>query len=195
MPDDPTTIPLTVLGSGRRPDASEPAEARGANGGAAGAASSPVDPGDRALDALAGFVAEATRSMRPLCVASGCCCAFEAFGHRLYVTALEVRRFLDRLEDELGRGCDEAMVEASIQRGDCPFLVAGACSVHPIRPLACRMFFCDPAVASSQQELYEEVHARIRAIHAEHGSDYRYGEWRALLRVEVHRRLRRRSTD
>ena len=48
---------------------------------------------------------------RPLCVVSGRCCRFEEYGHRLFVTTLELAAFIhDRTKNTLsnlwdGRGC------------------------------------------------------------------------------------------
>lgn len=132
-----------------------------------------------------GAIADETRRQRPLCVASGCCCRFEAFGHRLYVTLLEARGVVDRLRRELGRDLDEATIDSAIVRGACPFLVDRTCSVHAIRPFACRTFFCDPEAELWQQELHERMHAQVRALHDEIGEPYRYGEWREMLRMVV----------
>src|SRR3954470_22393228 len=35
---------------------------------------------------------------RPICIVSGRCCRFEEFGHRLYVTTLELATFLHGFE-------------------------------------------------------------------------------------------------
>ena len=36
---------------------------------------------------------------KPICVASGKCCNFESYGHRLYVTTLELATFVQDMSD------------------------------------------------------------------------------------------------
>src|SRR5688500_9413909 len=69
---------------------------------------------------------------KPLCTASGRCCRFDEFGHRLYVTTIELAAFVAGLTD----GPTQA------NPGGCPFQLGGLCSVHTIRPFGCRVFFC-----------------------------------------------------
>lgn len=133
------------------------------------------------LEAVFREAEELVRRERPLCLASGRCCRFEAHGHRLYVTGLEVAWFLDRLAVEEGRALEAAAIDAAVERGDCPFLEGGRCTVHAIRPFGCRSYFCDPR-AGWQAAAYERWHARVRALHDERSLPYAYGEWRAMLR-------------
>src|SRR5690348_9608071 len=82
-------------------------------------------------------VQRAIDSRRPVCAMSGRCCRFEEYGHRLFVTTMEMAAFVASL------GSTDAM-----KRWDgtgCPFQVNRLCSVHTIRPFGCRMFFCDPS--------------------------------------------------
>lgn len=161
------------------------------------------------LEAVYAHVAHETRQRRPLCTASGRCCNFEKFGHRLYVTGLEAAYVVVSLGSAGpvdGRGGDWPAVrvaddgrerpvapasvslpqiEEARSRGDCPFLVDRMCSVHGIKPLGCRAYFCDATAQAWQQELSEEGLARIRAIHDRHGIEYRYGEWRGMLEAVV----------
>lgn len=141
-----------------------------------------VDGTLRAIDAE---VAESTRAAKPLCVASGRCCRFEQFGHRLFVTGLEAAWVLRRLRSDLDRSLTGSELAAAMASGTCPFLRDGLCSVHTIRPFACRTFFCDPRATAWQAELHERMHARVRSLHDEVGVAYRYGEWRAMLGMFV----------
>lgn len=70
-------------------------------------------------------------------------------------------------------------------RGDCPFLIANACSVHDIKPLACRVYFCDVEAQTWQHALSEELHDGLRALHERFDIPYRYAEWRDLLTLLV----------
>ena len=111
---------------------------------------------------------------RPLCVISGRCCRFEEFGHRLYVTTLELARFvhglnpLPRRQDWDGTGC--------------PFQRAKLCTVHSIRPFGCRMFFCDATSTEWQNAAYERFHAELKQLHERLNIPYFYVEWRQALR-------------
>lgn len=131
---------------------------------------------------------EAVRRERPLCLASGCCCRFEAHGHRLYVTGLEVAWFLRLLQESQGRSVTTEMIQDAQSRGDCPLLEDGMCSVHAIRPFGCRSYFCDPR-ATWQESLYEQWHERVRQLHEQHDIPYFYAEWRAQLLLVVQHEL------
>ena len=108
---------------------------------------------------------------RPVCTASGRCCNFEAYRHRLYVSTLELAAFV--------RG---APVATSVWDGTgCPFQGGGLCTVHPIRPFGCRMYFCDPTSTQWQNDAYERFHGALKRLHEELGVPYFYVEWRAAL--------------
>jgi Fe-S-cluster containining protein len=81
-----------------------------------------------------------------------------------------------------GRGLI-ADVEAAAARGGCPFQVRNLCGVHEIKPLGCRLYFCDRSAQEWQQELSERLLRDIRAIHDRHKIAYRYGEWLEMLNM------------
>jgi Fe-S-cluster containining protein len=110
---------------------------------------------------------------RPLCVMSGKCCRFEEYGHRLYVTSIELAAFLADLKLPIPQNWDGT---------GCPFQVNKLCGVHPIRPFGCRIFFCDPTATQWQNDAYERFHARIKRLHEELNVPYAYVEWRHALR-------------
>jgi Fe-S-cluster containining protein len=126
----------------------------------------------------------AVDARRPVCTASGRCCKFEVHGHRLYVSTLELAAFMKALpvDGELpgGKGVS-ALSTASWDGTGCPYQVDGLCSVHPIRPFGCRMYFCDPTSTQWQNEAYEGFHARLKRLHDELKVPYFYVEWRAAL--------------
>jgi Fe-S-cluster containining protein len=130
-------------------------------------------------------VGAAITARGPACWASGRCCNFERAGHRLYVTGLEAAFTLARLGelDPPRGGLSLPQLGEARARGGCPFQVANLCGVHAIRPLGCRVYFCDRSAQEWQQELSERALADIRRIHDEHGAPYRYGEWRAMLEL------------
>lgn len=142
----------------------------------------------RALETVYAGVAEAIRSRAPVCWASGRCCNFEGAGHLLYVTGLEAAFTLvslRRAPPEHARFAPSLRVLQQTQRPrdvpGCPFQERNLCGVHLIKPLACRVYFCDRTAADWQHELAEEFHARIRVLHADFGIEYHYGEWRETL--------------
>ena len=81
----------------------------------------------------------------------------------------------------MDRSLTGADVIRAQQAGTCPFLVDHLCSIHTIRPMGCRVFFCDESATDWQRDLYEQSQARIRAIHETHEIPYEYREWRSLL--------------
>jgi Fe-S-cluster containining protein len=120
---------------------------------------------------------------RPVCRASGRCCRFEEFGHRLYVTTIELAAFVNQLEGVQvgGEGKARGLPVLREVAGGCVYQVGGLCSVHGIRPFGCRVFFCDETAEEWQREQYELVHGRIKKMHEEMGVPYFYVEWRRAL--------------
>jgi Fe-S-cluster containining protein len=106
-------------------------------------------------------------------MASGRCCRFEEYGHRLYVTTLELAAFVAELPDAAGTKDWDGT--------GCPFQVNKLCSVHAIRPFGCRVFFCDATATQWQNERYERFHADLKRLHEELDVPYLYVEWRAAL--------------
>jgi Fe-S-cluster containining protein len=109
---------------------------------------------------------------KPICVISGRCCRFEEFGHRLYVTTAELAAFVAEL------GC----VQGQAREGGCAFQKGKICGVHAIRPMGCRVFFCDATATDWQREIYEEFHGRLKELHRDLSIPYTYVEWRFACR-------------
>lgn len=126
----------------------------------------------------------------PTCWSSGRCCQFASYGHRLYVTGLEAAYTLVRLPEIAGTRPDNFRrsrltvleVERAGATGTCALQVRNLCGVHPIKPLGCRIYFCDRATQTWQHELTEETLGLIKSLHDRHGLEYRYGEWNQMLR-------------
>jgi Fe-S-cluster containining protein len=112
---------------------------------------------------------------KPICIASGRCCRFEEYGHRLYVTTIELAAFLNQLQQTI------PPPTLTSQPGGCPFQIGKLCGVHAIRPFGCRVFFCDPTAESWQNEQYEQFHAELKRLHEELAIPYFYVEWRQAL--------------
>ena len=136
---------------------------------------------DRAIRDMHEEVHEAVRVRRPLCLASGRCCAFREHGHRLYLTGLEAAwtwRDLVLRGDPLPDARARASAQESMR---CPLLRDGLCGAHASRPAGCRVYFCDRAAQAWQPELMERIHAQIRSMHDAQGIPYEYSEWIGLL--------------
>ncbi len=131
-----------------------------------------------ALRAVYTLIADQVEARAPACWASGRCCNFEKSGHLLYTTGLEAAFCIAHLPGPLGADA----LQHSASRGACAFQSANLCSVHSLKPSACRLYFCDRSAQAWQQQLTERVHAEIRSLHTRHSIPYEYAEWRALLR-------------
>lgn len=154
------------------------------------------------LEGVYALVAAEVEARGPACWASGRCCNFEKTGHRLYVTGLEaaytVSRFATILEHRapasplavLGTShppleLTESSLADARARGGCPFQVLNLCGVHAIRPLGCRVYFCDRSAQEWQRELSERAIERVKALHERRAIAYRYAEWRGLLALFI----------
>lgn len=134
-------------------------------------------------------IGDAVRRRRPLCLASGACCRFEEYGHRMYLSGLEAAFVVGRIDAARAERAANPLrileVDDARSRGDCPYLRAGLCGEHEERPLGCRFFFCDKGAdgrgADWQSELYEATHRDTLALHERLGVPYRYIEWREAL--------------
>ena len=166
---------------------------------------------DTALRALYARIDSEIAKRGPTCWASGRCCRFDEFGHRLYVTGLEVVWILKRVrsnklnveggssivEGEQGTvGMRTLKLSVHNQRsisafphsrsdGSCRFQVNKMCSVHAFRPLGCRVFYCQNGTQDWQRDLYERYLRDLRTLHDTHGLPYRYMEWRAALHAAL----------
>jgi len=117
----------------------------------------------------------------PACWSSGRCCQFERSGHLLYTTGLEAAMTLSRME----RWPTVVEIERAIDGGVCPFLHEHRCGIHTLRPIGCRLYYCDASARPWMESLAERLQDRVRQIHRTWGIPYRYAEWRALLREIV----------
>jgi len=134
---------------------------------------------------------------RPLCSTSGRCCNFDAYGHRLYVTTMELAAFHAQLKGMQKPGVGAESIspaptalplftknnKSQVTNGSCPFQIDRLCSVHLIRPFGCRVFFCDQTATDWQNEQYEHFHAQLRRLHEELNVPYFYVEWRSALEI------------
>ena len=129
-----------------------------------------------AIETIHEDLAQSVRQFKPLCLASGECCKFDAFEHRLYATGLEAARCVllapaIALED-LHRATND---------GTCPWQEGRLCTAREGRPVGCRVFFCDPRAKEWVPERAEWAHGAIKALHEQFDIPYAYSEWRAIL--------------
>jgi Fe-S-cluster containining protein len=129
------------------------------------------------LEGVYGYVGAHVESRGPSCWASGRCCSFEKSGHLLYTTGLETAYTVSRVRAT----SPSHRLTVSRSHPGCPFQSANLCGVHAVRPLGCRVYFCDRSAQEWQRELSERAIAQVRAVHDRHGIEYRYGEWRSML--------------
>src|SRR5688572_7737954 len=113
---------------------------------------------------------------------SGRCCRFEEYGHRLYVSTIELAAFLHATQ-QAGQSAQIAAAMENWDGAGCPFQVGKLCGVHALRPFGCRIFFCDPTATQWQNEQYEQFHARLKRLHDDLNVPYFYVEWRQALRA------------
>ena len=132
------------------------------------------------MHAIYQLIADQVAARAPACVASGRCCNFETYGHRLYVTGLEAAWCVNQLTSEHPT-LDAKTIHEALERGGCPFQVAKLCGIHTIKPVGCRTYFCDRTAQEWQESLTERAHAMVKRTHTIAGVPYRYMEWRAML--------------
>jgi len=119
-----------------------------------------------ALDELVALYALLDRHLAALgvaCKQCGRCCDFARNDYRLYASAIERALVVARH--------GEPHLAAS---GRCGFLADGRCTIHPSRPLGCRVHFCDPAHKPREQALYHTWQRRLRALTDRYGIGWGY---------------------
>lgn len=138
---------------------------------------------DDALRDMYQRVDDAIAARGPTCWISGRCCNFNAYGHRMYVTGVEIVWVLKKATEPSSHKATRGLKVDDVDlQGACVFQINGMCSIHDIRPLGCRVFFCQEGTQGWQQELYEDFQRELRLLHDNHHLPYQYMEWRAGLK-------------
>ena len=106
----------------------------------------------------------AVSAAAPRCDASGRCCRFTEYGHTLFISAFEAEILLEHAPPH----------EQPVSRDGCPFQVHGLCTAREVRPLGCRIYFCDPTYQSRMIEITEEALAALKRIADAHGTGWHY---------------------
>ena len=129
---------------------------------------------------------EAVSRRQPVCNLGGRCCRFAEFGHCLFVTTPELIHFVSRYrtrpaapDSPLGRAM--ASLPCTDRGLACPLQVDDLCSVYAIRPLGCRVFFCEPGSDQWGCLLLERLHGRMKKICQTRSVPYAYVEWTGAL--------------
>lgn len=144
------------------------------------------------LTAMSGFMAEADRliaAQPATCWNRGKCCRFGQYGHRLFVTALEVVHYLATPEESNAASQVNALPGIQLpvipagREDACPHAFEGRCHARRRRPLGCRIFFCDPSARHWQGPLTETLLARLKVMHRELNVPYFYTDWMHVLRA------------
>lgn len=121
------------------------------------------------------------------CWQSGACCRFDA-SFRNYVTGLEIAWFVAQMGEPLQVPdavepatrlpvLPSASGKPSPEGDPCPYQIDGLCSGHAVRPMGCRIYFCQPGTQQWQQHLYEHHLDALQALHEREGVTYSYMEW------------------
>lgn len=115
-----------------------------------------------------------------LCRQSGRCCRFQEYGHRLYVTTLEMLFFMAAAPKNFRQKVndDPSLLDGTV----CPFQMEKLCTVRDIRPAGCRIYFCDGIAQAKQNDLTEKILKQLRELHEQQAVPYYYGEWTDWLK-------------
>jgi Fe-S-cluster containining protein len=111
----------------------------------------------------------------PVCIASGRCCRFKEYGHTLYLSQLEADVLLHDAPPY-----DPTNVTADF----CPFQKGNLCTAREPRPLACRIYYCDPNYQKTGQRLSEKYLHKLKELADEHEAGWRYAPLHVFLKVE-----------
>ena len=116
-------------------------------------------------------VDEAVGSAGPRCDASGNCCRFTEYGHSLFLSHLEAELMLASAPPYM----------KPVSRDGCPFQIGGLCTAREMRPLGCRIYFCDPRYADRMVEITEKSLAMLKRIADTHDTGWRYAPLHVFL--------------
>jgi hypothetical protein len=100
----------------------------------------------------------------PVCVASGRCCRFKDYGHVLFLSNLEARVLL----------ANAPAYQGPVSPDFCPFQKDNLCTAREPRPLACRVYYCDPSYQETSHHISEKYLHRLKQLAQEHDVDWRY---------------------
>jgi hypothetical protein len=100
----------------------------------------------------------------PVCVASGKCCRFKEYGHVLFLSNLEAGVLLAAAPH----------YEAPVSADFCPFQKNNLCTAREPRPLACRVYYCDPSYQETGNQITEKYLGRLKQLAEDTGIAWQY---------------------
>jgi uncharacterized protein len=123
----------------------------------------------RAMQELYASLDQTLAAANPSCANCGDCCDFQHYGHRLYVTTLEMLYFL--------HGLQKTQSPPKISRnGRCPWQNKSGCTQRSARPATCRIFYCRGLSTDFQSELTENILLELRSLHQQFSTPYYYAD-------------------
>jgi len=139
-------------------------------------------PALKAVEDLYQDIERHLEGLDPACENCGKCCGFENFGHRLYVTTLEMLYFRHG-SPHSGRP-DNSVNKLKFTEGKCPYQKSRGCTRRRQRPAGCRIFFCRDLPTDFQNELSEMVQDRLKRLHQHFQAVYYYTDWLSWLNTQ-----------
>src|SRR5215471_21160811 len=94
------------------------------------------------------------RAAGPVCVASGRCCRFKEYGHVLFLSKLEADVLLAQAPP----------YQQPVSADFCPFQKGNLCTAREPRPLACRIYYCDPSYQETGSRISEAYLRRLKTL-------------------------------
>lgn len=110
------------------------------------------------------------------CSASGRCCDFDAYGHRLYVSTLEAHYFFKQMGGERVNQNETACPAWGSDR---------LCKERVGRMLGCRTYFCGPYATEGPEALHERYLAKVNQLHDRFRIPYEYKDVRVWAEEQL----------
>jgi Fe-S-cluster containining protein len=107
----------------------------------------------------------------PVCVASGRCCRFKEYGHTLFLSGLEADVLLAAAPPFAG----------PVSVDFCPFQKDNLCTAREPRPLACRVYYCDPTYQATGNLITEKYLRRLKELANEFDVPWQYAPLHQFL--------------
>jgi Fe-S-cluster containining protein len=107
----------------------------------------------------------------PVCIASGRCCRFKEYGHTLFLSSFEAEILL----------ASAPPYEKPASDDFCPFQKGKLCTARDCRPLACRIYFCDPNYQQASNAITETALAKLKQLASDNDCQWRYAPLHQFL--------------
>ncbi len=132
----------------------------------------------RAVAEIYKWVDEQIAAAGPQCEISGRCCRFREYGHRLYLTRPEAELLFQKELPHDSPQLDETNRQqiSEIVKNACPYQKEGVCTAREVRPLSCRIYFCNPDFQEKAAQITETALKRLKKVHLEFNKPWEYQE-------------------